>query len=128
MALKRDRADFVEQSLNHSYYAGSIPPENSDTYKWRGDLGLLDRLAYGDSKQIPRNWSMTSLDAVRIAQNQPPAIEPPTGAIELLADRPYLTIDDKSIFHTSDNALSKKRPSPSTEVNGNLGEVPKKKR
>ena len=41
-------------------------PENPDTYKWRGDLGLLDRLSYRNSKQIPRNWSMTSLDAAGI--------------------------------------------------------------
>ena len=43
-----------------------IPAENVETYRWRGDLGLLDPLSYHNSIEIPRNWSMTSLDAGRI--------------------------------------------------------------
>jgi hypothetical protein len=49
-----------------SFRLAAIPPENSETYRWRGDLGILDRLSYGDSGEIPRNWGMTSLNADRI--------------------------------------------------------------
>ena|SRR5271156_4180557 len=45
-----------------------VPPENPDTYRWRGDTGVLDRLAYSaNAREIPRNWEMTTLDAANIA-------------------------------------------------------------
>jgi len=37
-----------------------IPSENADTYRWRDDRGLLNRLSYRSSEEIPRNWNMTS--------------------------------------------------------------------
>jgi len=42
----------TKQSLNQLHVEdANIPPQNSDTYRWRGDLGLLDRLV---STLIPR--------------------------------------------------------------------------
>jgi len=36
-------------------------------YRWQGDLGLLDRLAYNSLDTVPLNWA-TSIDAGRIEQ------------------------------------------------------------
>lgn len=36
------------------------------TYEWRGELGIFDRLSYRNLREIPRNWKMTTMDVVRI--------------------------------------------------------------
>src|SRR5579859_1471072 len=38
------------------------PPDNADTYRWRGDMSLLDRLSYENLETIPVNWNMTTMD------------------------------------------------------------------
>jgi hypothetical protein len=43
-----------------------LPPDNLETYRWRGDMGILDRLAYRSADAVPRNWKMTTLDTARI--------------------------------------------------------------
>ena len=58
----------MTQNTDTSLVSLTFPEENPQTYFWRGDLGLLDRLSYGDSRQIPQNWNMTSLDAARIEE------------------------------------------------------------
>jgi hypothetical protein len=42
------------------------PPDNAETYHWRGDMGLLDRLSYENLETIPRNWNMTTMDTAAI--------------------------------------------------------------
>jgi hypothetical protein len=60
-------------------------------------LGLLDRLSYGTSKEIPRGWEMTSLDADKIAQYRFAALEPPVQTNGLLSDNShYETIDENN--------------------------------
>jgi hypothetical protein len=44
--------------------------ETADTYRWRGDCGLLDRLAYRDSRSIPNGWKDTTIDPLKIQQSQ----------------------------------------------------------
>jgi hypothetical protein len=44
--------------------------ETADTYRWRGDCGLLDRLAYRDSQSIPTGWKDTTMDPLKIKQSQ----------------------------------------------------------
>ena len=39
-----------------------LPPSNGQTYRWRGDMGLLDRLSYPNLDSLSRNWNMTILD------------------------------------------------------------------
>lgn len=41
----------------------------TDTYRWRGDYGLLDRLAYRDSGDIPKGWTDTTIDPLKIQQS-----------------------------------------------------------
>ena len=49
-----------------SFLRDELPPDNLETYRWRGDMGLLDRLSYQNLDAIPQNWNMTSLDTPRI--------------------------------------------------------------
>jgi hypothetical protein len=49
-----------------SFLRNELPPDNIETYRWRGDMGLLDRLSYPNLDAIPQNWNMTSLDTARI--------------------------------------------------------------
>lgn len=44
----------------------ALPERNEETYRWRGDLGVLDRVSYQSRDKIPRNWKETSIDPVRI--------------------------------------------------------------
>lgn len=55
----------MTQNTDTSLVSLKFPEENPQTYFWRGDLGLV---SYGNSRQIPRNWNMTSLDAARIEE------------------------------------------------------------
>lgn len=63
-------------------------------YHWRGDCGLLDRLSWGESGEIPRNWKMTSLDPAtvqaRIESGPPVHFSQPTDVLPL-SDQP---VDD----------------------------------
>ena len=52
-----------------------IPESNEETYRWRGDQGLLDRLAYKSAHQIPRNWHETNID-IRLLQRPRITSEP----------------------------------------------------
>ena len=75
------------QNTNTSLVSMTVPGENSQTYFWRGDLGLLDRLSYGNSRQIPRNWNMTSLDVARIEErNQSSVLALPPTTSNSIAD------------------------------------------
>src|SRR3981189_1346590 len=47
-----------------------LPPDNVATYHWRGDMGLLDRLSYQNLEELPRNWSMTTLDTTGIKSRE----------------------------------------------------------
>ena len=55
-----------EYSGQIAFLRDELPPDNLDTYRRRGDMSLLDRLSYGNSVEIPRNWAMISLDPARI--------------------------------------------------------------
>ena len=63
----------------HAHFnTGEIPEKNPEQYRWRGDLELLDRLAYNSPSEIPRNWKMMSMDTGRMEEynrNNPPEIE-----------------------------------------------------
>jgi len=92
-------------------------------YKWRGDLGLLDRLSYGNSREIPRNWEMTSLDAARIdARYQAAQLSLQWHPTNLISDRPYTAnengrenniIDPQpGLSHLPPNYVSSSLPTP----------------
>jgi len=49
-------------------FGENLPPDNLETYRWRGDMGILDRLAYPNLTAIPRNWNMTTMDTARIEE------------------------------------------------------------
>ena len=51
--------------------AAVIPKTTVDRYRWRGDLGLLDRLSYATLDQIPRNWDETLIDTAKIGLPSP---------------------------------------------------------
>ena len=52
-----------------------FPEVNENTYRWRGDQGLLDRLSYPSSERIPENWSETLVDT-KVIEMSPLAREP----------------------------------------------------
>jgi len=61
-------------------------------YHWRGDYGLLDRLSYGESGEIPRNWKMTSLDPAKVQariESGPPAHFSQSTDVLLLSNQPF---------------------------------------
>ena len=67
-------------------------------YHWRGDRGLLDRLSYGESREIPRRWKMTSLAPAAIQariQSAPPAFSSQSTGFLPLADRPFDEKDEE---------------------------------
>jgi hypothetical protein len=110
--------------VKSSASAIGLAPLNSDTYKWRGDLGLLDRLSYRNSKEIPRGWEMTSLDADQIAQYQFAPSEPPLQTTRLLGDSNHLEIIDEN----NDPPQTSFSINLNTDRNDNLREPQKKKR
>lgn len=53
-------------------------------------MGILDRLSYGNSREIPRNWAMTSLDAASVAlrnQSSRLTLESQSSSASLTVDR-----------------------------------------
>jgi hypothetical protein len=105
-----------------------IPPENTQTYVWRGDLGLLDRLSYGNSREIPRNWRMTSLDAARIQsrlQSTPMALQ--WEETDLISDQPSEDINDGAeIMDVTGEEMAKEQMVPQEAIDKSA--MPKKKR
>jgi len=72
----------------------ATPPENPDTYRWRGDMGLLDRLAYTtNAQEMPRNWEMTILDANNIALK----LQPSEAALPGTAERNLITSSESNL-------------------------------
>ena len=59
----------MEKNIPDSASKITFPDTNEHTYRWRGDLGLLDRLSYKSRDEIPRNWKETSVDPLRIASS-----------------------------------------------------------
>jgi hypothetical protein len=78
--------------MKHSYIATTIPAENAETYKWRGDLGILDRLGYGDSGEIPRSWEMTNLDASAIAERQANSFKFATSSTQMITEDAHMDL------------------------------------
>ena len=101
-------------------------------YRWRGDYGLLDRLSYGESREIPRNWKMTSLDPATIQariQSGPPAFSSQSTEFLPLADRPFDEKDEE--VSDSTRLDSQSRPSSKSSVEGSStssSDPPKAKR
>jgi hypothetical protein len=58
--------ELIGQQVGGSFVRAELPPDNVETYRWRGDMGLLDRLSYENLEAVPRNWNMTSLDTAAI--------------------------------------------------------------
>jgi hypothetical protein len=116
------------QSGNISFLRAELPPDNLQTYRWRGDMGLLDRLSYGNSTAIPRNWRMTSLDAGRIAERNQSlmlTLEPqPTSLITNLPQRTFEQNCSITTTNSHDFAVAALLDAP-TEM---VGPPPKKKR
>jgi len=82
-----------------------IPSENPDTYRWRGDMGLLDRLAYTtNAQEMPRSWEMTNLDAANIALK----LQPPEAALPGTAERNLITSSESNL-HLGDSPERQKR-------------------
>ena len=53
-------------------------------------MGLLDRLAYRNLNEIPRNWNMTSLDLVQKNEYQRSAIAPLSQPNDLVVQYPHI--------------------------------------
>jgi len=91
--------------------------QNSDTYRWRGDLGLLDRLAYKPQEPIPQNWAMTSMDAARIEQyNQQGPLRIQSRPTDL--EHPYRLMDQEELEETSTTPLESTRIPQSAPSSG----------
>ena len=103
-----------------------VPPANAETYRWRGDMGLLDRLSYPKLDAIPRNWNMTLLDVTAIGERPPLLLpEPDSNQPErlLLKNKPSET------RHQEDSKKRNIRPiSPSHEPSTELTQLPPKKK
>jgi len=96
------------------------PPFREDTYRWRGDLGILDRFAYADVRQLPRNWGMTTMDAAQIElRNQSHSNRIQASTVPLLTD------GSEGSNERMDNIPVSHRPQESDDA---LAEIPKKKR
>jgi len=90
-----------------------MPQQNSDTYRWRGDLGLLDRLAYKPQEPIPQNWAMTSMDAARIEQyNQQGPLRIQSQPTDL--EHPYRLMDQEELEETSTTPPTSTQSVPSS--------------
>lgn len=76
------------QQPNPLLVTSSFPDETPEMYHWRGDYGLLDRLSYGESGEIPRNWKMTSLDPAKV-QARIKSGPPESTDGRLLSDQPF---------------------------------------
>jgi hypothetical protein len=110
----------------------SFPDETPEMYHWRGDYGLLDRLSYGESREIPRSWKMTSLDQATIQariQSGPPAFSSQSTEFLPLADRPFEEKDEEVSGSTQFDSQS--GPSTKSSVEGSstpFSDAPKAKR
>jgi len=85
-------ANMILQKSNPLLVTTSFPHETPEMYFWRGDYGLLDRLSYGESGEIPRNWKMTSLDSAKVQariDSGPPAHFSQSTEVPLLSDKPF---------------------------------------
>ena len=87
-------------------------------YHWRGDYGLLDRLSYGESREIPRNWKMTSLDPARIQARIQSANSAFSTEFLPLADCPFDEKDEEVSDSTQLNSQS--GPSSKSSVQGSF--------
>ena len=101
--------------LHFSRDAENIPERNLDTYRWRGDLGLLDRLAYKSQEAIPRNWEMTSMDAARIEHyNQSSQLRiqsQSTNVTNLITEQTSPRLDEMAnVYEASDTQFTSAKP------------------
>jgi hypothetical protein len=103
----------------------TIPLENENTYRWRGDLGILDRLSYGNSKGIPHNWKMTSVNPAAVVQSQSASLELPSSSIPMIADYPLAEDIASDHFNMSAAARISTQHADTTM---NALQEPKKKR
>ena len=97
-----------------------FPEVNENTYRWRGDQGLLDRLSYPTLERIPENWSQTLIDTKVIEMSR-------------LASEPDLQSSEKRLIGEAgrdwsqdvplDNPAPHSQPLPSAD-----SETPQKKR
>jgi hypothetical protein len=105
-----------------------IPPENPDAYRWRGDMGILDRLAYtSDAREIPTNWEMTTMDTDNMANKLHVSERTPIEATEItkrISDQAHINIE---VVSNQDNRGPGPKP-VREESNTEISAAPPKKK
>ena len=105
------------QNISDTVSTVIFPDANDQTYRWRNDLGLLDRLSYKSRDEIPRNWKETTIDPIRIASSR--QIELPE--THLLENHPTLLNGDPTegaSFHPPTSQITRGDSIPGDETNG----------
>jgi len=123
------------QNPSNSLVTSSFPDETPEMYYWRGDYGLLDRLSYRESGEIPRNWKMTILDPETVQArigSGPPTHFSQSSDVHLLSDHPHVDDRENDTGH-SDNIQPESQPQPSAdsyvnEATASTRDAPKPKR
>lgn len=93
---------------------------NDDTYRWRGDQGLLDRLSYVSPDEIPRNWNQTTIDSRLIPSGDIPRPS--------LIEQSFPSMNDSKPTMGTPTVASLRVSGPNEQQSGESEPPPKKRR